>query len=149
VRSPEKRQGHLLVMDRKSQVALQYAYAFKERKPNSSIFWVFAGNKERFEQDSVEIAKGLRLLEYNDPEVDVLYLVKKSLQESNSKDWLMIIDNADDMSLFDDRPKAESDSSSPKLDHQGGLLKYIPINTAGLILYTTKIKINALRLIGE
>jgi tetratricopeptide (TPR) repeat protein len=118
---------------------LQYAYNFKIRRPFSSIFWIFAGNKERFKQDYMNIAKGLKLPGYNDPEVDVLRLVKSSLEKSDSKDWLMIIDNADDLSLLDSSSEAESFS----------ILKYIPDNAAGSIIYTTRSKKNALRLTGE
>jgi tetratricopeptide (TPR) repeat protein len=120
-------------------VALQYAYNFKGRRPFSSIFWIFAGNKERFEQDYRNVAKGLRLPGYNDPKVDVLRLVKNSLEKSDSKHWLMIIDNADDLSVLDGPSETESFS----------ILKYIPDNAKGSIAYTTRSKENALRLTGE
>lgn len=87
----------------------------------------------------MQIAKGLKLPGYDDPEVDVLRLVKSSLEKSDSRDWLMIIDNADDMSVIDGSSETESCS----------ILKYIPNNAAGSILYTTRIKKNALRLSGE
>lgn len=97
----------------------------------------------------MEIAKGLKLPGYDDPEVNVLPLVKNSLEKPNSNDWLMIVDNADDMSLLGDSREAQSSSSSVKVDHQDGLFKYIPNSGAGSILYTTRSKTNALRLTGE
>lgn len=51
----------------------------------------------------------------------------------------MIIDNVDDMSVLDGLSETESCS----------ILKYIPNNAAGSILYTTRSKKNALRLTGE
>ncbi len=87
----------------------------------------------------MQIARGLKLPGCDDPEADILRLVKNSLEKPDSRDWLMIIDNADDMSVLDGSSEAESYV----------LLNHIPENIAGSILYTTRSKKNALQLTGE
>jgi hypothetical protein len=129
---------------------LQYAYKVKEERPETSIFWVFAGNRERFEQDYAAIAKGLRLPGHNDPEVDILNLVKSSLINPEFGKWLMIVDNADDMSIFHGTP--ESTDSQEANDHgycQNGVFNFIPDCPMGSVIYTTRSKADALTLAGE
>jgi hypothetical protein len=136
-------------MDSKSQIAVQYAYKVKEH-PETSIFWVFAGNSERFEQDYTAIAKGLRLPGHNDPEVDILNLVKDSLIKPEFGKWLMIVDNADDMFIFHGTP--ESTDSQEGDDHgyyQNGVFNFIPDCPLGSVIYTTRSKADALKSTSE
>jgi hypothetical protein len=140
----------LMFMDSKSQIALQYAYKVKEENPETSIFWVFAGNRERFERDYTAIAKGLSLPGHNDPEVDILNLVKGSLIKPEFGKWLMIVDNADDMSIFHGTPEsADSTVANDHGCHQNGLFDFIPDCPTGSVIYTTRSKADALKLTGE
>ena len=117
---------------------LQYAYMTADTVPERSIFWVFAGNRHRFEKDYRDIAKKLGLKGADDPKVDVLRLIKDTLEEDNFQDWLMIVDNADKMELF-------FDQSQPGQ----GLCNFIPKNSKGSIIYTTRSKADAQRLTDE
>jgi hypothetical protein len=122
-----------LTLNRKSQIALEYAHEIKDNNPDTSIFWVFGGSKERFQHDYQEIAAGLQLPGYNDPEADVLSLVKRALENPDSKNWVMIIDNADDLSLFYDKPPSDLDVDRGNLSLQRGLFNYIPCCQNGSI----------------
>jgi tetratricopeptide (TPR) repeat protein len=133
---------------RKSQVALRLAYWAKEMLPETSILWVFASTRERFEQDYIAIAKGLRLPGHKDPETDYLSLVKRSLEEPESGKWLMIIDNADDLSLFHDNFKDVFDRNNNKRISDG-ILKYVPEGRNGVVVFTTRNKVDALHLTRE
>lgn len=87
----------------KSQIAIEYCYRYRDQHPDSNIFWVHAGTKERFEQAFKAIARNCRLPGWDDPAKNPLDLVYDWLCADNS--WLMILDNADDKDVFfDQRP---------------------------------------------
>ena len=117
---------------------LQYAYMTADTVPERPIFWVFAGSRHRFEKDYRDIAKKLGLKGADDPKVDVLQLIKDTLEGDNFQNWLMIVDNADNMELF-------FDQSQPGQ----GLCNFIPKNSKGSIMYTTRSKADAQRLTDE
>jgi tetratricopeptide (TPR) repeat protein len=91
----------------------------------------------------------LQLPGYNAPKVDVFALVKTALEKRSN--WVMIIDNADDSTLFWGASMAtySSTSSHNNSDDSEGLAKFIPRGPNGFILYTTRTKEDALRLTGE
>jgi tetratricopeptide (TPR) repeat protein len=95
------REGFLTLTstNRKSQIAIEYAYRFKEKHPQSHVFWVYAANSSRFYQAYQDIARRLRLSRHDDPAVDVRELVLNWLNEEDAQ-WLMILDNADNPELF-------------------------------------------------
>jgi tetratricopeptide (TPR) repeat protein len=121
----------------------------KENNPQTSIFWVFAGTKERFEHDFIEIAKGLRLPGYNSADTDTLKFVKTYLEKPESGDWIMVIDNADDLSMFQGPPDLGEVEISQGRKCSTGLFNYIPRSPSGSVLYTTRNKADALKLTSE
>lgn len=128
---------------------MQYAYRIKESDPALPIFWVFAGTKERFEHDYRKIAEGLRLQGYQDPEVNVLTLVKSSLEKPEFGNWLTVIDNADDLSIFRGSIESALETDCQTVYHSDSPLKYIPVCETGSVLYTTRNKADALKLTSE
>jgi tetratricopeptide (TPR) repeat protein len=128
----------LTTVDRKSQIAIEYAYRFKEKYPQKHVFWVFAANRSRFQQAYQDIAERLRLPGYDDPAADVCKLVLRWLAEEDTQ-WLMIIDNADDPELFFPPESAEPASGDPSLSEYP-LIKYLPtrLSASKLLLITTR-----------
>lgn len=116
--------------------------------PHTSVFWVFAGTRERFEHDYEVVAKGLKLPGYKDPETDYLSLVKRCLDSGKYGRWIMIVDNADDLSIFYDSLNMEPSLSEHK-SCTNDLLNYIPEERSGIVIYTTRNKADALKLTGE
>ena len=96
-----------------------------------SVFWVHASTAERFRQAYAFLAQECRVPGHDDPQTDVLPLVKTWLQRTEHGRWLMIIDNADDAQLFS-RP--------------GNLGQWIPECPHGAVLVTTRNKAAGLRL---
>ncbi|EED19716.1 kinesin, putative [Talaromyces stipitatus ATCC 10500] len=84
----------------KSQIAIEYTYRVRDSAPNTWIFWVHASNTTRFEQGYREVAAVAKSPGRDDPKCDVLELVKKWLSDETNGNWLMILDNADDVDLF-------------------------------------------------
>ncbi|RYP48866.1 hypothetical protein DL768_005323 [Monosporascus sp. mg162] len=84
----------------KTLIALRYANACWEERRGFSIFWVNAGNAQQFQQSYASIAKDFRVPGYIDPKEDVRHLVRDWLDKDKTRQWLMILDNADDATLF-------------------------------------------------
>ena len=138
-----------LTVDRKSQILLQYAHEKLRSSPMTAVFWVYAGSRGRFAEDYRKIAKAIDIKDLHNPSVDWMQLVKQKLEE-DYEDFLMIIDNADDMAVFydNDQDKATSSQCLEKSE-AGGAFRYIPEKSQGSIIYSTRNKANALRLTGN
>lgn len=121
----------------KTQIALAYAYWIRDIHPDTSVFWVHASNADRFRAAYAFIAEKCSVPGRNNPEADILLLVKRWLEEQNKMQWLMIIDNVDDIELF--FPSQRSDD--PEAHQQGDkLARYLPDCNHGSILITTRNK---------
>lgn len=130
---------------RKSQVAIEYCYRFRDSHPDWKIFWVHAGTKERFEQAFKAIARNRNLSGWDDPAKNPLDLVYDWL--STDTTWLMIIDNADDKDVFfDQRPTIVSQSPESQRTTLP-LVSYLPQRLSGaLMLITSRNRDAAFRL---
>lgn len=90
----------------------------------------------------------MNLKECEDPKTNTLQLVKKSLEGDDCGDWLMIVDNADDMNVLFCSGQDEVDGTDVAPASNRCLFSYIPENSNGSIIYTTRSKANALQLTG-
>ncbi|KAK3688861.1 P-loop containing nucleoside triphosphate hydrolase protein [Podospora appendiculata] len=126
----------------KSQLAIQYAYEERRSSPSTFIFWVHASTKDRFREAYREIAHRLQLPGHNDPKTDALRLVFNWLCDENNGQWLMVLDNADDIDMF--YPKqgtGQSTGAEP-------LAFFLPQTDNGRILVTSRSRDAAARLTG-
>ncbi|KAI9821375.1 MAG: hypothetical protein M1832_003381 [Thelocarpon impressellum] len=123
----------------KSQIAIKYAYWLRKERPESSVFWVHASNVDRFRESFRQVAEVCKIPGYEEPKADILNLVKDWLKRGDGGEWLMIIDNADDidMSFAQARTEDEDLSSDPQFVW-AGLAQYIPDCSHGAILVTTR-----------
>jgi hypothetical protein len=126
-----------LTLGRKSQLAVEYAYRMQDKIMNISIIWVHAGTKARFEEGYRSIANGLQIPRRDQSGVDILSLVHDWLSNVFNGKWLMIIDNADDESVFLDKSVSERT-----------VLDCIPQSQHGSILITSRNRDAAFRLTG-
>ncbi|KAF5244845.1 hypothetical protein FANTH_7612 [Fusarium anthophilum] len=110
----------------KTQVALEYAYN-RYRKSPCSVFWVHADNEATFAHDYSSIAKVLGL-EGQGSGPELLQNVRHKI-ESLEK-WLLVLDNADDLSLFGVGPTASNRTSK--------FTDLIPKGPNGTILWTSR-----------
>ncbi|KAH7342496.1 hypothetical protein BKA65DRAFT_400861 [Rhexocercosporidium sp. MPI-PUGE-AT-0058] len=118
----------------KSQVAIEYSYRLRERDPDLWVFWVYASTAERFEGAYRSIAATLDLPGADDPKTDVLVLVSRWLSNTDNGRWLMILDNADDIDVFQKTQDGSTKGNSPNLP----LSSYIPQSITGSVLVTTR-----------
>jgi tetratricopeptide (TPR) repeat protein len=114
----------------KSQIAIEYAYLRRDRFPDHSIFWVHAASMVRFEQSYLEIATAAGLELQTGQTNENMLLVKRWLESEESGEWLLVVDNADDQSLFLRDRTAET--TAPVLKD------FIPERSTDSILYTSR-----------
>jgi tetratricopeptide (TPR) repeat protein len=107
---------------------LELAYRALARDPHHLVFWVPAISRESFELAYREIGNRLRIPGITDDNADIKQLVKEAL--SNMRDWLMIVDNADEPDVLMNH--SDSNLRSPRL------LDYIPHNNRGKVIFTTR-----------
>ena len=137
-------------MARKSQIAIEYSYRVRMEFPQKWIFWVHASNAARFEQGYRTIADRIQLPRRNEPTADILQLVSNWLCDETNGQWIMILDNADDFTVFLHPPKGRLESDT---DDQGGealnLITFLPQTPNGSILVTSRSEDAAGRLTGS
>ena len=133
----------LILIPRKSGIAIEFAHKFRRLWPRSSILWVRGASAKRFEQSYRSIAKALALDGHDNPQVDAISLLKDWLMRGSSP-WLLILDNADDESLYfpDSDTKAASLKGCPLSEH-------IPQTPHGSVLITSRDRRTALQLVGN
>ncbi|RKK27668.1 hypothetical protein BFJ66_g16550 [Fusarium oxysporum f. sp. cepae] len=118
----------------KTQIALAYIYWLRQKHPDVSVFWVHASSEERFRQSYASIADECNIPRRDDPKVNILVLVKEWLTKRFKRQWLMVIDNADDTQIFF---HLQQETVRPQCERLG---HYIPECAHGSILVTTRNK---------
>ncbi|KAF3805672.1 Regulatory protein AfsR [Colletotrichum gloeosporioides] len=114
----------------KTQVAIEAAYRVRRAHPDCSVFWVPAVNTAMFDNHYRKIGQALQLKGIDGAEANIKTLVKDALERGDINNWLLIIDNADDIDL---------------VFTKSGLASYIPTSRKGSVLLTTRNNIVAAR----
>ncbi|KAK8924419.1 Nephrocystin-3 [Metarhizium anisopliae] len=107
----------------KTQIALEAVHLVREANPNCSVFWVPAVDATSFENAYRNIGNQMKIRGVDEDKADVKRLVKTFLSDERSGDWLLVIDNADDVDL---------------LFSATSLSDYLPFSRNGSILFTTR-----------
>ena len=113
----------------KTQIVLELAYRTRENHPDCSVFWIHAASMDTFEHAYREIGRLLQIPAIDDQKTDVKQLVMHSLSQESAGQWLLIIDNADDIGLWS---KCNGNSSNTVL------IDFIPRIGNGSIVFTTR-----------
>jgi len=100
----------------------------REHSSDTSVFWVHASNPARFVESYKRIASECNIPGKDDPNSDVLQLVRDWLEAKYKRPFLMIVDNVDDRMVFFDHPPPPGKA----------LRVYIPHCNGGTIIYTTR-----------
>src|SRR5579863_2729554 len=83
----------------KTQTAIEYAYRYREEY--TAVFWMRADSREMLLTDYVAVARLLSLPGQDAPDqMQIVVAVKRWLEQHVG--WLLILDNADDLSLVPD-----------------------------------------------
>lgn len=115
----------------KTALANEFAYRVQATHVRL-VFWVPAISRESFESAYREIGVRLRIQGVTDDKADIKKLVHETLSSESVDDWLMIVDNADDLRVL--LGNTVSDSTTKRL------YDYLPYSDRGRILFTTRSK---------
>jgi hypothetical protein len=112
------------------------------------VFWVHAGTQARFEEGFRRIAEATRMDGWDNPKADVLRLVRSWLCDESNGRWVMVVDNADDSSVFfRNRSQTRGADSLDRLVEP--LSDFLPQSPNGSILITSRSRDVAYRLTGS
>ena len=119
---------------RKSQVAIEYCYRYKECKPDAYVLWVYGGNIARFFQGYKRIAQVLELPGWDNPNESILELVCSWLS-STTNPYLLVVDNADNIEHW---WPGKYKSGGSLDDPSKNLSKYLPdgLNNSHVLITT-------------
>lgn len=114
----------------KTQIAIEYAYR-RQEETSCSIFWVNADSEARFTKDYSDIAK-IAGLSPDLKDEDLLRAVQQWMEQRTN--WLLVLDNADDLTIFKGARVAPQ-------DHQirgPELLRFVPRCQMGTVLWISR-----------
>jgi tetratricopeptide (TPR) repeat protein len=104
------------------------------------VFWIHASNAARLEQGYQQIAAVAEIPGREDPKTNILQLVYLWLCDPGNGRWLMVLDNADDDSIF---------FSGNEINERGLLVSFLPQAAHGSILITSRNGLAARNLVGS
>ncbi|KAL8985980.1 MAG: hypothetical protein Q9205_000490 [Flavoplaca limonia] len=119
----------------KSQIAIEYCYVFRDENPSAQIFWLYGADPLHFEQGYQDIARRARIPGWDDQKTDKLKLVQEWLQEENTTGWLMVVDNADDATMYFGTRQRDLSTNH---DESKTFAQFLPLCSHGRILITTR-----------
>ena len=122
---------------RKSQIAIEYAYRFRDQHPQCHVLWVYAVNETRFAQAYRDAADKVQLPGREDPQVDVCKLMCEWLNEMEDMPWLVILDNADNVANF---LPIEDEMVTERAANSVFMARYVPtkLSHSQCLLITTR-----------
>ncbi|KAJ5757135.1 uncharacterized protein N7511_007317 [Penicillium nucicola] len=133
----------------KSQLAIEYSYRVRSQSPSTWVFWIHASNAARFEESFRDIADRIRLPGRHDPNGNILRLVQNWLLDGRTSKWVLIVDNVDDDGFL--RKLSATDREGQRNGRANAsprpLLEFLPQSSNGSILFTTRSKELALKLV--
>jgi tetratricopeptide (TPR) repeat protein len=125
----------------KTQLVLELACRFKEKYQNCPILWVPAMDIKSLEEAYLNIAQQLNISGWANNEINAKRLVQHYLNGINAGQWLLIMDNADDINMWTSR----SESGSVR----DGLMEFLPKSNRGCVVFTTRDEKVAVKLAHE
>ena len=105
----------------KTQIVLELAYRLRDKYPECSVFWIPATSAESLNQAYLDIGRHFGISELAQTQADMKKLVQHHLSQKNAGQWLLIIDNIDDMELW-----------------TNGLKDFLPRSHQGSVVFTTR-----------
>ncbi|KAI2910154.1 hypothetical protein CBS63078_4286 [Aspergillus niger] len=125
----------------KSRIALEYVYRMREQDPHLCIFWVFAASRSSLQSSYETIRREIppeyiRTLQFSlrtgvagnvDTERETISLVTQWLRSDQISRWLLVVDNADDLTFVD-----------PTQPEESHLMNLIPSASNGKVLITSR-----------
>ncbi|KAI5788555.1 hypothetical protein FPQ18DRAFT_392030 [Pyronema domesticum] len=121
----------------KTQDVLNFIYEYENERP---VFWIHTGSVTQFEADCQKLGSLAKIPGHDDTKQNLGLIVKQWLEGPQSGDWILVLDNADNMlDFYPIAPKstASKESDTVSIAHDG-IAKFIPRGSKGTIIVTTR-----------
>jgi hypothetical protein len=129
--------SNILICDcSKSQIAINYCYQVRDRSPQTWVFWIHASNAARYHEGVRDCLNLAKVDKRSDPNENIHVLFRDWLRGEDSRRWLIVIDNADEIDFLVERSNGEP-----------SMFKQLPVCDHGTILITSRSKISASKLV--
>lgn len=125
----------------KTQIALEFAYRWREKHTDCAVFWIPVTNMDSMLEAYLEIGQQLQIPNVEEDEADVQKLVQRKLSQESAGEWLIIFDNADEIEMW-----AEKVNMSASPDRW---IDCLPQSKHGSIVFTTRSRKAATKLAGK
>lgn len=125
----------------KSRIAWEVANYARSHVKQYSVFWIQANSASTFENDYLKIGEKLNVPGIKQTGSDIKSLIRGWLSDEFEGNWLMILDNADDESVWNPQSTQRGESTF--------LADYIPRSPLGFVLITTRSRQIGVRLAGK
>ncbi|KAL8983783.1 MAG: hypothetical protein Q9205_002070 [Flavoplaca limonia] len=128
--------------NRKTEIAVQYCHNYRQRTPESHIFWVYGSTRQSFDDAYRRIATELQIPGCEESLFEHRKAVPRELDRRETGPWLMIIDNADEYGIYfppHDKALTESEQS----EYLAYCLPYGAENGGRLIFTTRNTRVGA------
>ncbi|KAL2886102.1 putative acyl transferase acyl hydrolase lysophospholipase [Ceratocystis lukuohia] len=109
----------------KTQIALKLAHTVKKNRPDYSVFWLTVASMAAFGDACKKLAEELNIEATKDE--DPKMLVKHHLESTKAGKWLLVLDNADNIEVFN-------------ATMENGIRYFLPQSDDGRILFTTRFR---------
>ncbi|KAF2828894.1 hypothetical protein CC86DRAFT_237595, partial [Ophiobolus disseminans] len=134
----------------KSQIAIEFTHRVRQASPHTWVFWVDAKDVGSIELSFRKIAKAVKIQGLDEKGADILSLVRDWLADEINGPWVMVIDSADDTSVFTDPVNNNSQAGTPNdRSSPAQLREYLTISQNGSVLITSTNKEAAQTLTGN
>ncbi|KAI5820051.1 hypothetical protein BZA77DRAFT_341707 [Pyronema omphalodes] len=121
----------------KTQDVLSFIYEYENKRP---VFWINAGSITQFKADYRKLRYLAKIPGNDDTEQNSGLIVKRWLESPESGDWILVLDNADNMlDSYTVAPKSTAlkESNTVAIAHHG-IANFIPRSSKGIIIVTTR-----------
>ena len=135
------------MVNRKSQLAIEFALQVRERSPEVWLFWIHASNKARFQQGLRNIADAAKIQGRQDTNANMPKLVHDWLRDERKSRWILILDNVDDTDFL--LPPQRDDSAGQTNHNAPRLIDCLPYSRNGSVLITSRHRLEARKLVEE
>ncbi|KAL1602349.1 hypothetical protein SLS60_005765 [Paraconiothyrium brasiliense] len=119
----------------KTEVAAEFCYRYYENNPKNLIFWIACDSCIKIDLAFRDIAIRLKLPGYDDPNTNHWDLAVQYLSSDQDRQWLMVLDNADDVELM--------------TEGQNALAKLVRNFRNGAVIITTRDRYVARTIVGS
>ena len=136
----------------KSQIAIEFAHRVHKSRPLTRIYWVRGARRDTFLNSYQTLARQLKLPGHDQPsesEENVAQLFFEMLRDPINGDWLMILDSADDETIFLTPSQSQQQAQERNESTLRPLLQYLPSVPHGSILITSRNRAAASQIVNE